>query len=281
MTKQGVIRCVLSLLLTAYLVVALCYASQQAAADPYRALKIYVEGNSAGGFVTPDDIRHELGSLSRDITRLPADSINTLAIEKRILAMDNIETANCVVLNNRTLALTVEPLVPAARIFDTSTGSNFYINRSGKRMKANARYRLDAPVVVGRFSDKVQPTDALPVIDYINSRQDLTDLVSSIKVTPKGDILLIPRIRGHVINFGDSSDIANKFDRLLAFYRQVMPVKGWEYYDTLSVKWRGQVVAKQRNKALEPQPDLVGDEEYIDDPGTMMATTDSPLTDMQ
>jgi len=32
------------------------------------------------------------------------------------------------------------------------------------------------------------------------------------------------------------------------FYRQVMPYKGLEEYDTISVKFRGQVVATRRDK---------------------------------
>ena len=30
-----------------------------------------------------------------------------------------------------------------------------------------------------------------------------------------------------------------------------MPVKGWTYYDTISVKWGGRIVATRRNKELE------------------------------
>ena len=60
----------------------------------------------------------------------------------------------------------------------------------------------------------------------------------------------MPVIRGHVVNLGDTSLIANKFDRLKVFYREVMPVKGWNFYDTVSVKWRGQIVASRREKKL-------------------------------
>ena len=42
--------------------------------------------------------------------------------------------------------------------------------------------------------------------------------------------------------------IENKFNRIKTFYKEVMPVKGWNYYDTISVKWRGQVVTTRRDK---------------------------------
>ena len=42
--------------------------------------------------------------------------------------------------------------------------------------------------------------------------------------------------------------IENKFARLKTMYKDVLPVKGWTYYDTISVKWRGQVVATRFKK---------------------------------
>ena len=46
-------------------------------------------------------------------------------------------------------------------------------------------------------------------------------------------------------------DIENKFEKLKLFYREVMPAKGWETYDTISVKWSHQVVATRRKKAVK------------------------------
>ncbi len=36
-------------------------------------------------------------------------------------------------------------------------------------------------------------------------------------------------------------------------YRKVLPVKGWLYYDTISVKYSGQVVATRAKKRDMPQ----------------------------
>ena len=88
-------------------------------------------------------------------------------------------------------------------------------------------------------------------------------------------------IRGHVINFGDVSDIENKFDRLRRMYEEILPLKGWDFYDTLSVKWRGQVVATRRVKKLvEPQVryDDESENELPQDIGTMLAATPEQLS---
>ena len=51
-----------------------------------------------------------------------------------------------------------------------------------------------------------------------------------------------------MVNFGDTTRLAEKRDALKLFYSKVMPYKGWEEYDTISVKFRGQVVATRRDK---------------------------------
>lgn len=263
MTKRGIILCILSIVLAAYLVFGLTYAYKQDATEPYKELKIKVTEET---FINSALIDEQLGHLRARIASLPADSVNTLQIERQVRAMDNVESVHCLELNNRTIELDVVPLIPVARVFDTSDSSSFYINAQGKRMSPRPDYFNDVPVVIGDFSwaDKADPKSAIPVIRYLETDTAMGSLISSITISRKGDIYLVPMMRGHVVAFGDTTDIANKMARLRVFYRQVLPVKGWEYYDTISVKWRGQVVATRAQKA-KPQTTLPVVEEYEDD----------------
>ncbi len=79
------------------------------------------------------------------------------------------------------------------------------------------------------------------------------------------DILLIPRVAGHVINFGDASGLERKRRALMAIYRNVMPYKGWEEYDTISVKFRGQVVATRRDKSAAAHSAVLTEEADLEE----------------
>ena len=92
------------------------------------------------------------------------------------------------------------------------------------------------------------------MLDKIANDAGIGSMVATVTQEPDGNIILIPTIVGHVINFGDTSMVEDKFDRLRRFYRHVSPTRGWEAYDTIAVKWRGRVVATRRNKALTPPP---------------------------
>ncbi len=255
--------------MVAYLAVALSFTSERQATDHYKRVRIDIHDRGSVGFVTPQDIDEELGMLSERIRRSTISEINTLDIERRVMEIDKIQDVNCVALNDGTLQIEVVPLVPEARIFDINSGRNFYINRAGKRMMASSKFRMDVPVVVGYFEGDVCPASVLPVLDYMNAHPSAGALMSSLKVQRNGDILLVPMIKGHVVNLGDTLDLDNKFLRLLTFYDQVLPVKGWEYYDTLTMKWSGQLVA---HKHVDHGPDHVWPTEqevYIDDASTM------------
>lgn len=263
MSKRGVILCILSIVLAAYLAFGLAYAYRQDATEPYKELKIKMSEET---FINSALIDERLGHLRARIPSLPADSVNTLQIERLVRSMDNVESARCLMLNDRSIRLDVVPLIPVARVFDLSDSSSFYINAQGKRMAPRPDYFNDVPVVVGDFSwpDKANPISAIPVIRYLEADTAMARLVSSITISRKGDIYLVPMMRGHVVAFGDTTDIADKMARLRVFYREVLPVKGWEHYDTISVKWRGQVVATRAQKA-KPQATLPVVEEYDDD----------------
>ena len=70
-------------------------------------------------------------------------------------------------------------------------------------------------------------------------------------VRDTNNILIVPTLSGHVVNMGNASGFENKFAKLRLFYDKVMPKKGWNTYDTISVKWNHQVVATRRVKAVE------------------------------
>ena len=112
-------------------------------------------------------------------------------------------------------------------------------------------YHCDVPVVQGHFTRKYPATRLLPLIDYVEGDSLLRALVTMYHVMDTNNIIIVPDLSGHVINIGNASDFDNKFAKLKLFYREVMPKKGWNTYDTISVKWNHQIVATRRVKAVQ------------------------------
>ena len=161
-----------------------------------------------------------------------------------------MESASVTELNNGRLRLRVKPLVPVLRVMDGN--SSYYINAAGKTISSDQGNFVDVPVIVGHFKSGKEVARLVPMFSYIHRHPEYDALVSSVSVSPRGDIIIVPAVTGHVINMGDTSRIEDKFKRLNRFYSEVMPVKGWEYFDTLSVKYSGRVIGTRAAKREAP-----------------------------
>ncbi len=274
MSRQTIVNCILSVVMIAYIIIAVSFTRSGERADYFSGLQICIDDTTGNGFVTSADIDTELGNLSKSIRRTKHSKLNTLQIENTLRALDKIEDAHCVLLNNGMLRIDVVPMQPVARVFDGV--NSYYINSQGKRIKADARYHIDVPIVSGHFASGEDVAELLPMFDYIRRNPEYDALVTEVTVNKRGDIIVVPSVVGHVINIGDTTMIADKFARLRKFYHEVMNIKGWNYYDTLSVKWRGRLVATRRTKKViddRPLTELDGIVDEVLDNGTMLTTT--------
>lgn len=272
---KTILKIAAPILLVAYIAVALAFTLQRSGSEPATGVQIVVNDSACHRFVTAEQVARELGDFPSRVKTMPIGMVNTDSIERLLKTIDKIEDARVVCLTDRRIFITINPMEPVARVFPTH-GSSYYINRNGKRIEADPRYHIDVPVIQGNFTDSsFTAVTLLPLLDWLDAHPEWNSLVSSIKADSPRDIILLPIIRGHVINLGDLQALDNKFDRLHTFYREVLPVRGYETFDTISVKWNGQVVAKLRNRKLaEPGHETDIDEETID-LNTMLANEDT------
>ena len=269
---------ILTVITVGYLVAAWFMTKSAAANRMCQGVLITVHDTSEIHFVTPQELSAELGDLpSRALDTRLAD-IDIDSIERMFNLFDKIERVNVNILTSGKLLIDVWPMRPVARIFD-SAGQSYYINRAGKRIAAEPGYFLDVPVVKGDFSPTFPATSLIPLIDYIEADPDWRDAISMIEARSSGDIILVPVIRGHVINMGDTTNFADKFRRLKLMYSKVMSSKGWDFYKEISLKWRGQVVGVRRN-ARSRGPEYLLDEQNEEESTVSTAELDegAPIT---
>lgn len=252
MSKKSVIMCVLTIIMIVYIGFALPITARMSHSDKITGMTVTLS-DPTSRFVNTADVIAESGLDPDRITDSLRCSFDLMSLERRLKASDKLQDANVTLRSDGRIHIDVTPMVPVARVFDPKEKS-YYINASGKRILAELRYHIDVPVLVGSF-DSVHPAHRLlPLLDKIATDPRIGSMVATVTQERDGNIIIIPTIVGHVINFGDTSMVDDKFDRLRHFYRHVSPTRGWEAYDTIAVKWRDRVVATRRDKALPPPP---------------------------
>lgn len=253
------LKIIFSVMLAAYLVVAFSMTARENDDDICKEMSITVEDadgdTGVSRFVTPAELARELDDLPSKAKGIALANINTQDIRRRLLDLDKIEDAEVVRYSDGSIRIHVTPIVPVLRVFDGP--SSYYVNRAGKRVKASARYHKNVPMIQGHFdpSDTVfTPMSLMPLVNFIASDSVWNSYISMIKVKSPTDILLIPNIREHVINIGSTDRLREKLDNLQLFYSKVLVKQGWEKYDTISLKWNGQIVATKRHRRAPDVP---------------------------
>ena len=255
------------LILTGLLLAGIFYGKGKANAEVCRAVDILIANADSTTFVNPTGLMNELKDLGINPVGKRMGDIDAARIERQLTLSEYVENVECVKAPGGRLLIYASQMVPVMRVFDGDR--SYYVNRSGKKMAAIANYHSDVPVVEGHF-DKYSPLNLLPLIEYVEGDSLLRSLVTMYCVRDSDNILIVPSISGHVVNLGSADNYQRKLQKLLLFYREVMPAKGWEHYDTISVKWDHQVVATRRKKAVKVEVPI---DDESDEP-------DTPLEDL-
>ncbi|MCM1005541.1 MAG: hypothetical protein NC402_04515 [Prevotella sp.] len=268
--------------LLAYAVIVSEWASSAVQKRNCTGVEIDIRPASPGvpDFLKPQAVLSEMGDIPAKFASTPLYAIDTDSLERHLNGVNNFEHVEVVRTSQGKLLVSVTPIVPEARVF-TPAGS-YYINKDGKRMDAGAEYFVDLPIVKGHFTNKMPASGALPVVRYIKNDPLLSQLITMIDYRSPANIMLVPRIRGHIINLGDTSDMPAKFEKLLLMYRKVMPYKGWNTYDTISLKFKGQIVATRADKTIARHSNINPDDvEDFEDEAAINETkpTEGPETE--
>lgn len=252
------------MILAVALTVGIIWAREKSRDELCRRVDVEVVNADSTSFVTPQGVLGDLKGQGISLVGKNMGDIDASDIEEALRLSPYLENADIVKCQDGRVLIRVSQLVPVLRVFDGT--ESYYVNRAGKRMMATPNYHCDVPVVQGHFSRAYPVTRILPLVDYVEKDSLLHSLVTMYCVRDTNNIIIVPNISGHVVNIGNAQGFENKFAKLRLFYDQVMPKRGWNTYDTISVKWSHQVVATRRVKAVQQviEEDPEDDEQFPD-----------------
>lgn len=245
-TLKNILRWVILVILLGYVGCIWVWARAEAERNSCKGVIVAMGDKGLSDTITVKGVKNELMKYPRKIVGARLSSINTLDIENYLMRLNNFENVSCFLSTAGVLNVRITPMIPEIRVFDGN--SSYYVNKDGKRINSNAEFYADVPIVSGHFSAEMPPQSVLPVVRFVQHDPVLSRLVAMYEVADANNIMLIPRVAGHVINLGDTTRLDEKRRMILTAYHNIIPYKGWNEYDTISVKFKGQIVATRRNK---------------------------------
>ncbi|MDE7350855.1 MAG: hypothetical protein K2N25_07295 [Muribaculaceae bacterium] len=246
---KTIFKTVLCVVLLGYVALAFAFVHQENARRLCPGIDLRIVGNTIPDSVLRQGVNSQLARYGKKLKGQPLGSIDLKRLEDYLSAFSNFESVECSFNPDSRLRITVTPIKAEVRVF-SDKGKSFYINRYGKRIDADAEFYIDVPVLIAPEKYESSIPAALSLIRYAGADPELSPLIAAFKIDGPNDLIIIPRLQGHVINFGDSTRLDEKKAAIMTAYRSILPSKGWNTYDTISVKFRNQIVASRRNKAI-------------------------------
>ena len=244
-----------------WLFVALCalivlYAAAQMQRETRCAgLEIRIKQHQDSFFIDQSDVESMIREEAHgNNLTLPDKDIDLQQIEAHLESNPYIAKAEAYIDANQKLWVDIEQHQPIVRIID-ARNLDYYLSKEGNKMPATNNFTSRVPVATGNINDNGKDTGkiALPPLQnifqlaqIIDNDQFLKSLVEQIYAAPNGDLILIPKIGNHEIIIGNLDNIEEKIKNLHVFYQEALPNVGWDKYQSINLKFKGQIVAKRR-----------------------------------
>lgn len=215
-------------------------------------IQIDAPGNQA--FMAPADVKETIiESYGEEIVGQKMNSIELLRLEEILKDNAFIQHAEVYKSLKGVLYVEVKTRNPIARLINEN-GSSMYIDEYGYKFPTTYRHVANVPLVRGAFTEVFVPEDSLscaieevmPVLKYIHQNPFWKAQISEVRIKESGDLLFYPEVGKMYMEFGIAENMEEKFTNLKSFFEQVANEIGWNTYKGVSVKYKGQVVAKKR-----------------------------------
>jgi len=263
--KKKIKYIILWTLVTAYLVVTLGFDAGKQQHLVCNQVEVCILDSSKSAFISPTIVKN---LLQKKGINLIGKNFNEIDLHNLEIALNNcppIERAEAYKTIAGKVVIEIRQRSPILRVIDANNAS-YYIDNKGYVMRLSGNYTSRVIIANGNIHCPIPENGKISVLNVDNYLKDkhymLGDLfklaqfiadddfwnaqVQQIFVNASGDFELIPRVGAQVIVFGDYSDCEAKFSNLMSFYKNGLPAVGWNKYETINLKYKGQVICTKR-----------------------------------
>ena len=174
----------------------------------------------------------------------PLETIDMDSIEHVLERHQMISQAECFLTSDNCVRIKVRSVVPLVRVMSRS-GADYMVGSNGGIIEYRG-IAVNLPVATGYISRAYASDQLMNVVRGIYASRFWKAQIVQIDVSENGQVLLVPRVGGHIIDIGTPDDVSGKLERLMRFYENGMNVIGWNKYCRLSAAFDGQIVCRKK-----------------------------------
>jgi len=204
-------------------------------------------------FLDEADVMNLLANSGQVVKGKNVRDLDLKRIERKILMDKHIEDAELFTDLKGNLIVNVELRRPIARIVQEDA-PDAYVAEDGTVMSISEKFSSRVVLISGRFVKKFleqedltkseEGKQVLDMLKFIQADRSWKAQVAQLDMDGKGKITIYPQITGQLIEFGKPDNVEEKFRKLMIFYKEILPQRGWTRYERVNLEYDKQVVAE-------------------------------------
>ncbi|MBI1342347.1 MAG: hypothetical protein GC171_05345 [Terrimonas sp.] len=215
--------------------------------------KIEIKGIQNNYFITQQDVVGLIRSATKgNIREEPLADFDLQRLENLLEQKIWVQDAELWFDSRNVLHVSITEREPVARIFTTGNGS-FYIDKTLQQLPVSGNVNIRVPVFTGfpgekkwDKADSVLAGSVKTIAGFIAADAFWNAQVSQVDIVDKQHFEIIPLVGNTVIRIGDDSQLEQKFNRLMIFFKEVLRKTGFDRYSVIDARYHGQVVATKK-----------------------------------
>ncbi len=253
MWKGRLVKLIVWGLLSFVMLVSIAFSGKRHGDREINDLIINIDNQYQNHFIDAEDVKGLINA--NDDNYLLATELGTLdlkLLESRILENKFVADAEAYLDHRGNLIVSVQQSRPIARIFDP-VGQDFYIDTDGDILPVSERYTARVMLIElenkneflnGNLNNNENGAKLFQLIQTIDQNEFWKAQIAQVYVKKNHEVQLIPQVTKQVVEFGLPEKIDQKLRKLMVFYKEILPIKGWNTYTTVSLKFENQIVCE-------------------------------------
>ncbi len=245
---RKIIQAMVTILVTGACVTAMLSAARKQDAQHIKDFSINIK-NEQFGFIDKAEVKERLlNDKDIDVKKISLGRLNIGKMEEIVATNPWVASAQVYIDNRKVVHVNLTQRVPVARLFDQA-GNSYYLDNTLAAMPLSDRYIhyttvvTNVPVLKNDSIGDALKAQIVKLVRHIERDSFWSAQVSQIILNDDRAFEIVPVLGNHKILIGDTSNLEEKFENLYAFYKKVMVRIGWDKYEVLDVRYKGQVVA--------------------------------------
>lgn len=212
-----------------------------------------LENTNENHFLDEADVLKIIEGSGQSIIGKSIEEINLRALETRLENDKHILNAEIFGDVKGNLTVNVNLRRPIARLVRTN-GPDAYVAEDGAVMETSEKYAariilVSGPMVKelidkGDLNSSEEGMQLMHMIEFVNKDQFWKAQVAQLDFNQAGKVFIYPQVTGQIVEFGKLENIEVKFQKLMIFYKEILPQMGWTKYERVNVEYDGQVIAE-------------------------------------